>query len=277
MTDEILLLMNERRKHKNKTDSNIYEDIQRLIRSKIRIAKNEWLHRKCSEIEQLQNQHADFKLHKKLKESAGIYKKIRPTITVNNNNQIVLETKEKINVWEKYIEELFDDDRPPAGINHYLTGPSITKDEIENAIQNSKNKKAAGPDGIPSEIFKLLDERGITSLHRVFNTIYYMRQVTTPKQWLCSTFIPLPNKTNARKCEDHRLISLMSHTLKIFLKIIHQRIYKKCERGISDSQFEFRQGLGTREAIVVTQLLAQNCYGQRNNLCHLFHRLRKSI
>ncbi|KAK4883449.1 hypothetical protein RN001_006768 [Aquatica leii] len=43
MTDEIVLLMDERRKYKNETDGNTYKDIQRLIRSKIRIAKNECL------------------------------------------------------------------------------------------------------------------------------------------------------------------------------------------------------------------------------------------
>lgn len=219
-------------------------------------------------IERIRNQHDNFNLHKKLKETAGIYRKARTTVTVNKNNQIVLESKEKTNVWEEYIKELFDDDRPPVGSNISLTGPSITKDEIERAIRSSKNNKAVGPDKIPSEILKLLDGRGITALHTVFNTIYETGHY--PKQWLCSTFIPLPKKTNARKCEDHRLISLMSHTLKIFLKIIQQRIYKKCERDISDSQFGFRQGLGTREAIVATQVLVQNCHDQRRDVCLCF-------
>lgn len=268
MTDEILLLMDERRKHKNEADDNMYRHIQRLIRSKIRVAKNEWLKRECAEIEQLQNRHDNLNLHKKLKETAGIYRKMRPIITVNQNNQIVIDNKEKSYVWEKYIESLFDDDRPPTEINNCLNGPSITKDEIEKAIRNSKNNKAVGPDEISSEILKLLDERGITALHKMFNIIYETGHY--PKQWLCSTFIPLPKKTNARKCEDHRLISLMSHILKIFLKIIHQRIYKKCEVDISDSQFGFRQGLGTREAIVATQVLVQNCYDQRKDVCLCF-------
>ncbi|XP_030759769.1 uncharacterized protein LOC115885121 [Sitophilus oryzae] len=196
MTDEILLLMDERRKYKNKTDG-MYKDIQRLIRTKIRIAKNKWLKRECSELEQLQNQHDNFNLHKKLKETAGIYKKMRSTVTVNNNNQIVFESIEKNNVWEKYIEKLFDDERPSADINNSLTGPSITKDEIEKAILNSKNNKAAGQGEIPAEILKLLDERGITALHKIFNIIY--ETGLYPKQWLRSTFIPLPKKTNARK------------------------------------------------------------------------------
>lgn len=264
MTDEILLLMDERRKYKNKPDDNTYKDIQRLIRSKIRVAKNDWLKHECSVMEQLQSQHDDFNLHKKLKETAGIYRRMRPTITTNENNQIVIDSKERINVWEKYIEKLFEDDRPAADTTYSPTGPSITKEEIEKAIRNSKDNKAAGPDEIPSEVLKLLDERGITALHRIFNIIYETGHY--PRQWLSSTFIPLPKKTNAKRCEDHRLISLMSHTLKIFLKIIHQRIFRKCERDISDSQFGFRQGLGTREAIVATQVLVQNCYDQRKDV-----------
>lgn len=270
MTNEILSLMDERRKHKNYADDTVYKNIQRQIRAKIRIAKNEWLKHECTEIERLQNQHDDRNLHKKLKETAGIYRKWRPTVVVNRDNQIVLDDKEKTNIWEKYIKELFNDDRPLREHKNddYLNSPSITKEEIKKAIHNSKNNKAPGPDEIPSEILKLLDERGITTLHKIFNIIYETGHY--PEQWLCSTFIPLPKKTNARRCEDHRLISLMSHTLKVFLKIIHQRIYRKCERDISDSQFGFRQGLGTREAIVATQVLVQNCYDQRKDVCLCF-------
>ena len=119
-----------------------------------------------------------------------------------------------------------------------MIGPSITKEEIEKAIHNLKNNKSVGPDGIPSEILKLLDEKGIAALHKIFNIVYDTGHY--PEQWLCSTFVTLPKKSNARKCEDHRLISLLSHTLKIFLKIIHQRIYRKCEREMSDSEFAFR-------------------------------------
>lgn len=54
----------------------------------------------------------------------------------------------------------------------HLTGPSITRAEIEKAIHNSKNNKAIGPDEIPSEILKILDERGIEVLHKIFNIVY---------------------------------------------------------------------------------------------------------
>lgn len=34
---------------------------------------------------------------------------------------------------------------------------------------------------------------------------------------------------NNEKCSDYRLLSLMNHALKVYLKTIHHRIYKKCE------------------------------------------------
>ena len=39
----------------------------------------------------------------------------------------------------------------------------------------------------------------------------------------------------------------MLHTLKIFLKIINSRMHQKLDMDISETQFGFRNGLGTRE------------------------------
>lgn len=51
----------------------------------------------------------------------------------------------------------------------------------------------------------------------------------------------------------------MSHVLKIFLKIIHARIYSKCEDNMGNTQFGFKNGMGTREALFSMQVLVQRC------------------
>jgi len=53
------------------------------------------------------------------------------------------------------------------------------------------------------------------------------------------------------------IISLMSHTLKAFLKIIHKRIYDKCKEKSGDTQFGFKKRLVTREALYYMQLFVQ--------------------
>ncbi|XP_076038976.1 uncharacterized protein LOC143024096 [Oratosquilla oratoria] len=45
----------------------------------------------------------------------------------------------------------------------------ITREEVINAIKKMKNGKATDEDGIPSEIFKALDDVGVTWLRRIFN------------------------------------------------------------------------------------------------------------
>jgi len=262
MTEEILQLMDKRREHRGKNSSE-YRQIHRVIRSKIRQAKAAWLTRECEELENLNRVHDARALHKKVKEISGANRKITNATLANDQNQNETDPKEKRKIWEKYIENLFADDSRPAECivvptpQNPLSGPPITRDEIQKAVKSSKSGKAVGPDEIPAEIIKLLDENSLSQLEKIFNKIYDSGEY--PKDFLKSNFIALPKKPRARQCKDHRLISIMSHALKIFLKIIHSRIYKKCEENMGREQFGFKDGLGTREALFCTQVLVQNC------------------
>lgn len=95
-----------------------------------------------------------------------------------------------------------------------------------------------------TEVIKLKEANIIAKL---FNHIYESGNI--PQDWLNSVLIPLPKTNRVKKSGDFRLISLMSHVLKLFLKVTYQRIYKKCKQAISDEQFGLRSGFGTREAL----------------------------
>lgn len=90
-----------------------------------------------------------------------------------------------------------------------------------------------------------------------------------PNDWLQSTFVAIPKKPNAKRCNEYRTIGHMSHTLKIFLKVIHARIHKKAEKHTSQEQFGFRNGLGTREALFSIQIIVQRCRDNMNQKVHL--------
>ena len=49
----------------------------------------------------------------------------------------------------------------------------------------------------------------------------------------------------------------MPHTLKIFLKIIQNRIARSIDREVGRTQFGFRPGSGTREGIFAFNIIAQ--------------------
>lgn len=68
----------------------------------------------------------------------------------------------------------------------------------------------------------------------------------------------------------------MSHTLKIFLSIIHDRIRTKCERDLDKTQFSFRNAIGTKEAIFALNVLLQKC-DQRKDVFVCFIHYEKAF
>jgi len=67
--------------------------------------------------------------------------------------------EDKLKRWKAYLSELFDDERPPKPIlkssNIHL---KILRTEIVYALETIKSGTAAGPDQIPIEVIKLLND-----------------------------------------------------------------------------------------------------------------------
>lgn len=126
-------------------------------------------------------------------------------------------------------------------------------------MRSAKTGKALRPDAVPVEVLKLLEDGYVDALSRLFNQIYDSGAL--PDDWLRSTFITLPKKAKANKCSEYRTISLMSHVLKVFLTIIHNsiRVRAQCDDQLGESQFGFRSGMGTREALFALNVLVQKC------------------
>uniref|UniRef100_A0A8D8WNS4 Craniofacial development protein 2 n=2 Tax=Cacopsylla melanoneura TaxID=428564 RepID=A0A8D8WNS4_9HEMI len=264
MTEQILRLMEVRQELRDRNaDKTKLKELNNKIRYECRQAKEQWLKEKCEEIEHLQTLHDAHNMHKKIRELTGS-KKQTTHYLLNECGDIIVETDKQVKLWEKYIEQLFDDDRVNVEDIETPTGPEILKDEISYVINNMKKRKAAGPDEMPGDVLQLIEEKHLDKLAHLFNQVY--TSGILPVDWLKSTFITLPKKQNAKKCEDHRTISLMSHVLKVLLKVIHKRINKKLEENISETQFGFRNGFGTREALFAYNVLAQRCLDVNKNV-----------
>ena len=134
--------------------------------------------------------------------------------------------------WKEYTQELFQDDRGERPlIENANEGPSILKEEVESALKKMKNNKAAGPDEIRVELIKSLEEFGINKLTEILNEMYESGNL--PDDLLKSVFITLPKKPGAVECEAYRTISLMSHVIKILLRILMTRLRSKLRPEIS--------------------------------------------
>ena len=94
--------------------------------------------------------------------------------------------------------------------------------------------KASGDDGIPVELFQILEDDAVKVLHSICQQIWKTQQ--WPQVWERSVFILIPKKGNAKECSNYHTIALISCTSKLMLKILQAKLqqYVNCE--LSDVQ-----------------------------------------
>ena len=98
-----------------------------------------------------------------------------------------------------------------------------------------QKRKATGDDNIPVNLLEKLADSGLKIMTALVNKIYISRD--WPKNFLDIIMISLPKKNQAKKCSDHRTISLISHTGKIVAHILSKRLESKIEEVIEGDQF----------------------------------------
>ncbi|NSM56165.1 hypothetical protein HET73_00315 [Wolbachia endosymbiont of Atemnus politus] len=246
MTEEILNLMKLRKRYKNKNRPE-YHYLNKNIKYRCRLAKEEWYNNKCKEIEDLQKQNNNYNVFRKIEELTGkkkIYNGNRGIKDPKGN--VLLEKNEIINRWTTHIKNLYKGRVENINIDYNLDGPTITKEEVMHAIKQMKSGKTPGPDQIFIEMLKTFEVSLINEIVDIFNLIYNSGQL--PDDLCKSIFINIPKKPNSLECDDFRQISIMSHMTKILLKIILNRITQKTNE-ISDTQTGFQKDKGTRESI----------------------------
>ena len=101
---------------------------------------------------------------------------------------------------------------------------------MEKAIEEKRNTKATRDDNITGDVIKLLGERGLKIL----------------------------------------TVSLIAHTAKITAKILRRRIEKKIVDLLGEDKFRFRRGKGTRDAIGMVRIIAEQTLEIEEELCVCF-------
>ena len=101
--------------------------------------------------------------------------------------------------------------------------PDILECEVKWALENITINKASGGDGIPVELFQILEDDAEKVLHSICQQIWKTQQ--WPQDWKRSVFIPIPRKGNAKECSNYRTIALISHASKVMLKILQARLH----------------------------------------------------
>ena len=104
--------------------------------------------------------------------------------------------------------------------------------------------KASGGDGIPAELFQILENDALEGLHSICQQIRKTQQ--WPQDWKRSVFIPISKKGNAKECSNYHTIAFIPHSSKVMLKILQIRLQQYVNLELPDAQAGFRKGKGTR-------------------------------
>ena len=94
--------------------------------------------------------------------------------------------------------------------------------KVKWALGSITTSKASGGDGIPVELFQILQDDAVKVLHPICQQIWKTQQ--WPQDWKRSVFIPIPKKGNAKECSNYSTIALSSHASKVMLKILQARL-----------------------------------------------------
>ncbi|KAM1491938.1 hypothetical protein ACFX10_023920 [Malus domestica] len=142
----------------------------------------------------------------------------------------VLATKNAVkDKWRGYFHNLFNEGHEMSTslgelsnleeCRNYYFYRRIRKEEVVVALKNMKHRKAVGPNDIPIEVWKVLGETGIAWLTDLFNRILKTKKM--PNEWRKSTLVPIyKNMDDVQNCINYRGIKLMSHTMKLWERVI---------------------------------------------------------
>ena len=110
--------------------------------------------------------------------------------------------------------------------------PNILGCEVKWALGSITTNKASGGDGIPVELFQILEDDAVKALHSIYQQIQKTQQWS--QDWKRSVFIPIPKKGNAKECSNYCTIALISYAGKVMLKILQPRLQQYVNHELPD-------------------------------------------
>ena len=153
-------------------------------------------------------------LFKKIRDTKGTFHAKMGSIK-DRNDMDLTEAEEIRKRWQEYTEELYKEDfHDPDNHDGVITHlePDILECEVKWALGSITTNKASGGDGIPGELFQILNDDAVKVLHSICQQIWKTQQ--WPQDWKKSVFILIPKKRKAKECSNYCTVALISQARK---------------------------------------------------------------
>ena len=176
--------------------------------------------------------------------------KIGPLIDSEGNLQS--DPKVMADLLQKQYVKVFSEDNTPDNQEstedntaNVLADIEFSEEDIIKAINAMPEKSSPGPDKFPSILIKKCKEELSIPLYLLWRKSLDTGSV--PIGHKQQTIVPIFKKESKAKPQNYRPVSLTSHILKIFERVLRERIVRFVEENnlLSNDQYGFRPGRST--------------------------------
>ncbi|KAK3553472.1 hypothetical protein QTP70_003516 [Hemibagrus guttatus] len=245
-----------------------YKELQRRVKREVSKAKQKAYDELYTRLDTSEGEKDLYRLARQRDRDGKDVQQVR---VIKDRDGRVLTSEESVQRrWKEYFEELMNEEnereKRVEGVNSVEQKvDKIRKDEVRKALKRMKSGKAVGPDDIPVEVWKCLGEAAVEFLASLFNRVLESERM--PEEWRRSVLVPIfKNKGDVQSCSNYRGIKLMSHTMKLWERVVEARLRKVVE--ICEQQYGFMPRKSTTDAIFALRILMEKYRdGQRELHC----------
>ncbi|KAK3551703.1 hypothetical protein QTP70_022569 [Hemibagrus guttatus] len=234
-----------------------YKELQRRVKREVSKAKQKAYDELYTRLDTREGQKDLYRLARQRDRDGKDVQQVR---VIKDRDGRVLTSEESVQRrWKEYFEELMNEEnereKRVEGVNSVEQKvDKIRKDEVRKALKRMKSGKAVGPDDIPVEVWKCLGKAAVEFLASLFNRVLESERM--PEEWRRSVLVPIfKNKGDVQSCSNYRGIKLMSHTMKVWERVVEARLRKVVE--ICEQQYGFMPRKSTTDAIFALRILME--------------------
>ena len=178
LSGEALQIALKRREAESKGEKERYTHLNAEFQRIARRDKKAFLNDQCKDIEENNRLGKTRDLFKKIRYTKGTFHAKMGSIK-DRNGMDLTEAKGIKKRWQEYTEELYRKDLHDPGNHDDVTThlePDILECEVRWALENITMNKASGGDGIPVELFQILNDDAVKLLHSICQQIWKIQQ-----------------------------------------------------------------------------------------------------
>ena len=188
------------------------------------------------------------------------YSKVRTDVgpLKDEMGNIQSEAKKKADILQQQFKKVFSNPKNASTENikvnsnpeNTVEDIDFTVKDVEEAIDSIPTYAAPGPDKFPAVILKECKKELAPALYKIWRKSLDDGKI--PEKLKSQTIIPIYKKGSKAIAANYRPVSLTSHIIKLFERVLRKKIVKFIEENelLTNAQFGFRNGRST-----VTQLL----------------------